>query len=438
MDNTKKALKVIAALVVVFTLSSFSTLINKTQKAQVVSVSTSVFSVFNRNETVLRAQTILKDLGMYSGRLSGLFGFKTRNALLMYQTSIQIPQTGILDLLTQASLFAPPSPPIEYVIVDNTAYGNQFLSEWLFFTFHSGGGEEVELEGLLNDEASEVLYNGYSSRTDNSLVVDSKEYRILNISQNNLNDHVNQNVLITGYVFDNELDGNRQILVVNHTTETISELEYSFVNYTQDGNDYLRDFVSNKYNQPGQYVSISGEFLIQPDYMSYNNSSFPTRVQLTANGYKYAVENISFANLEEIGEINVTVRGALLEGNNDQGLPTIVVNYVSEDDGFVVVGYTTEGNSDLNNWILDVYREEGVYSRIVGALEDTGQAVRYAPGGNKTSIVMEAEDGERYSVENISGDDLDEFVGQDVVIRGFILENLNSVGLRTIVINHIE
>jgi len=327
MDNTKKALKIFAALAVVFTLSSFGTLLNNTQKAQVSSVSLSgAFSVFNKNETVKEAQIILKNLGFYDGKTSGLFGFKTRNALFNYQTSVQIPRTGILDIITQEKLFAP--PPAEYTLVENTKYGNDFLYEWLFYTHGYSPGEMIELEGLLINEKEDIKLNEYLYTAKHTLTNDSTKYGVFNISEINLDEYLDLNVRVSGYVFENILSTNKPVIFINHVSENEDQEEYPLLGYTLDGNNELKYFVEGKYNQTGQYISISGNIDLLSEYMIYSEASNPTNVVLLGLSEKYAIENISGASFEALNGASTTVRGFLLDGLNEKGYPTIVVNYI--------------------------------------------------------------------------------------------------------------
>ena len=56
------------------------------------------------DEELLLAQKVLKDMGLYSGQLDGIYGPKTRKALLDYQYWNGLALTGELDLQTKISL----------------------------------------------------------------------------------------------------------------------------------------------------------------------------------------------------------------------------------------------------------------------------------------------------------------------------------------------
>ena len=56
------------------------------------------------DEELLLAQKVLKDMGLYTGQLDGIYGPKTRKALLDYQYWNGLALTGELDLQTKISL----------------------------------------------------------------------------------------------------------------------------------------------------------------------------------------------------------------------------------------------------------------------------------------------------------------------------------------------
>lgn len=328
MNNREKAIKVFLTLVFIFGISYVPVLWGSSNSAQVISgAPTSFYSALNVNETVREAQIKLEELGFYTGRNSGIFGFKTRNAVLNYQTSVNIPRTGILDTLTQETLFAP--PPIQYIEFENTKYGNQFLDEWVEYVF-GGTGQRTEVQGLLVNEEDVFSYNDYEVSTLHSLVSsDGAEYRIYNTSEKNLDDYLNLNVATGGYSFEDQSDSSKKILVVAYDSESPLREEYPLIGYTKEGNDELQNYVLYKYNQDQSsgYLNMSGTIFVASDYMFYSEGTNQTRVILAGDFGKYAVENISSDNLERLEGRNVTVRGFLLEGVNNQGYPTIVVNY---------------------------------------------------------------------------------------------------------------
>ncbi|MEM7195984.1 MAG: peptidoglycan-binding domain-containing protein [Pseudomonadota bacterium] len=56
------------------------------------------------NQDLLEAQTVLKEMGLYTGALDGLYGPKSKKALLDYQYWNGLPLSGTLDEETLESL----------------------------------------------------------------------------------------------------------------------------------------------------------------------------------------------------------------------------------------------------------------------------------------------------------------------------------------------
>ncbi len=103
MNDREKVLKIFLVVVFLFGLSYVPALWGGGHLAQVIS--SNFFSSENRNEVVSKAQAKLKELGLYRGSESGLFGVRTKNAILDYQRKVGLRDTGILDKETQDSLF---------------------------------------------------------------------------------------------------------------------------------------------------------------------------------------------------------------------------------------------------------------------------------------------------------------------------------------------
>jgi len=175
-------------------LGTFVGVLDNSQKSQVISgISPTVFSFLNRNETVAQAQEKLTELGLYDGNISGLFGFKTRDAIFLFQERVDIPRNGILDILTQEKLFNfSLEEEIEYVVIDNTDYGNSFLYEWVNYMY-GNPGEIVKLQGFLTlaqpspDNFSSVVevYNPKSSIQESFYLNQEDEiFTVKNISEN--------------------------------------------------------------------------------------------------------------------------------------------------------------------------------------------------------------------------------------------------------------
>lgn len=324
----KKTFKIAVALSIVFTLSFFVSYSNKNQKAQVpAGVPAVFFSIFNTNETVLQAQTILADLGFYYGNLSGIFGFKTKDAILAYQNSVGIPETGILDIETQEKLFGA-NIQIEYSLVDNTDYGNNFLYEYIYLKYNSNT-DLVEVKGLLLDQIDEVDIGGSFEIIQNTLVTENnEEYKIKNISKNSLENFVGKNVRMFGYFLKDGNDRKREVFLINYVEEDPLNDRFPLISYTLKENKNLSDWIEGTYNESGEYVDIPGHFISLEDSTVYARGGYPSSVALVGYDQVYVIENISDFNMEKLLSEPFTVRGFLLERENKMGYKTIVVNYL--------------------------------------------------------------------------------------------------------------
>lgn len=338
MTNSGKAVRVLLTLVFVFGISYVPTLWGGSNPAQVISsVNPGFFSASNTNETVLKAQNKLKDLGLYNGRLSGLFGVRTARAVRLFQQNNNLVQNGILDIPTQELLF-----------------------------------------GVPHEEPMATP------------------------------------------------DG-----------------EYSQIPFTEEGNSLLGSWVRNTYGEEGESIDIIGDLVQIGSFARYSQvSGGATDLVLVTNDAKYSIENISESEIVFFAGGRVRVSGILLREENNSGYKHIVINHISEEvfseEGLTVIDYTTEGNIELQNWILSTYNDAGNFRRISGLLKDLGVPNTYGPGGNPTRFILYAEDGKKYSVENISENRIDGFLNQEVLVRGFVLQNLNLLGIHTIVINYVE
>ncbi len=320
----KKTFKIAIALSVVFSLSFLAGSLNKNQKAQVSSsIPATTFSIFNRNETVLEAQTILKDLEFYNGNLSGLFGFKTKNAILDYQRSISIPNTGILDIETQNRLFGV-STQIEYAIVDNTEYGNEFLYEWIYFNYRSVN-DLVKIRGSLSEiiefQDRVEVYENYITTSEGN------EYKVKNISDNSLANFIDKNVELSGYFVGGDNSGQEKIFFINHVNEDSLNERFKLVPYSLDGNERIFKYIKSEYEESGEYVDIQGHFLPIDEEIVYGINDYNENVLLVGYDQIYIIENMSDFNMEKLLWEPATVRGFMLKRENEKGHRTIVINY---------------------------------------------------------------------------------------------------------------
>lgn len=320
MDTKTKIFEIALALVILVGIAS----IPFTSSNQTASIG-SFFGPDNTNETVLKAQTKLNEMGLYDGNLSGLFGLKTRFAIYRFQEATGLARTGILDIPTQKALFSFNVEP-EYLAVSYTDEGNTFLAQWARYIL-GVEGKRIELRGKLNLVQEDAMYQNLSTR----LVLDAQD-----------------------------------------------------------------------------------------------------------NDSQYSIFNISFRDLDEFIGKDVIMRGLYLPDNTGLGSPSVLINHIEagDKDFPIAIGYSEDGNNYARKWTMKVYQETHEFSGLIGTLS-VGRKVLYAPGGQPTSLVLSTSDGTEYSVENLSSSQLTSLVGQDIMVRGLILNNLNSSGRKTIVINYI-
>jgi len=333
MNSPAKFVKVFLTLVFVFGISYVPVLRGVKNPAQVISsLNPSFFNSSNTNETVLKAQNQLKYLGLYRGRLSGLFGIKTKRAVIDFQNSNNLVPSGILDIPTQELLF--------------------------------------------------------------------------DISQ--------------------------------ETSLEIPNTGYTQIPFSEEGNLFLSNWASDTYLEEGLPVDVTGELIQISSFAQYGQNGDLTRFILRTNNSKYSIENISNSDILSFVGMTVRVNGLVMPGINNLSYQHIVINNISDNSSQGQDLDTIDDNMELQNWILNTYEESGVYSEIFGIITDLGFPTVYRPGGNPTNFIFYTNDGRKYSVENISENRLDALLNQQFTIRGFVLENLNPLGIRTIVVNYTE
>lgn len=311
MNSKVKIFEIALALIILVGISS----IPLTSPNQTASVGF-LFGSNNKNETVLKAQAKLTELGLYEGNISGLFGLRTRFAIYRFQEIKGLSKNGILDIPTQKTLFSVEEP--EYLLINYTEYGNTYIFDWMKY-YLGESGNLIEISGQLTQ----------SSET----------------------------------------------------------------------NDF----------------TLNGE-----------------------DGNIYGIKNISSRDLAEFNGKNVTLKGILSSENNSLGFPIVFINYLEagEEISVTTISFSEEGNEHLKDWVNTTYGESHDFQGFSGNYS-LGQKVQYAPGGNKTRSIITLLNGTKYNIENISSLSMDAFIGKDIMIRGLLLNNLNSLGLKTIVINYI-
>lgn len=287
-------------------------------------VASFLFSAENRNDTVKRAQEVLKDLGYYNGSISGLFGVKTRAAILAFQQAVGLTQNGILDIPTQRRLFSTsvsvhpaPEEGEDYTLLPYTHRGNAYLFEWIGFQ-HGQSGEAVELNGYLT-----------SSQGGNFLfTTDSIAYVFENVSSVPLEPFLNKYITVQGFSLES-IEGSSYPHVFAYVTEDESEEFPTFIAYNQNGNDYLERWISRAYLENGESIFISGTISFSEEETRYGTAGRFTNMLLTTpEGEVYSIENISSFSLNRLDGQVVYLRGYLLAHENSLGHRTVVINYL--------------------------------------------------------------------------------------------------------------
>ncbi len=314
--NTKvKIFEIALALVILVGIAS----VPFTTSNQLASVGY-IFGPNNTNETVLKAQIKLKELGVYDGNLSGLFGLRTFFSIRTFQESKNLNVNGILDIPTQRALFS----SVDYLQIPYTTEGNTFLYDWVRY-FWDIPYERVELRGELSLVNEAFNYQNLSTQLRLSSI-GGLEYSVINISSVGLEEFVGKNVIVSGLVVSDGNNPETEILVINHL-----ESDGSFpisVGYTENGNIELVEWVENTYGENHSLSALIGTLSTgsKAQYMPGGNTT--KLVITTEEGISYSVENISNNDLSMLEGRKVMIRGMILSNTNNQGLKTIVLNYM--------------------------------------------------------------------------------------------------------------
>lgn len=326
MKNKEKFIQLFFIIVIVAGLAAVPMMIIGEQRA---SVPAFFWSSNNTNETVLRAQNKLTELGLYTGNLSGLFGIRTRSAIIQFQEENNLVVNGILDIPTQQLLFSIEPDP-GYQIISHTEGGNQYLLQWINYMYGQSG-KKIELRGNLTLGDIDMFYGDVEETvTRFVLEVDGTEYAVMNISGNNLGQFVGEQVRINGfYIGDSSLEG-VPMVIINYVNEGEDGETPIFIDYTLGGNNYLRKWIRKVYQEEVSLVGLSGVLSIG-ETVQYGPNGHSTDLVLTAqDGVQYSLENISSdtAVLSMLNGQEIMIRGAILANTNSLGMKTVVINYV--------------------------------------------------------------------------------------------------------------
>lgn len=326
MKNKEKFIQLFFIIVIVAGLAAVPMMIIGEQRA---SVPLFFWSPDNKNDTVLKAQNKLTELGLYTGNISGLFGLRTRSAIIRFQEENNLTANGILDIPTQELLFSMELPPA-YQTVSYTEIGNQYLLEWINYVYGQGG-KRIELIGNLTMGSEDISYGGSDMTTRLILEVDGDKYAVMNISANNLGQYVGQQVLINGFYVGYSSNEEIPMVFINYVNEGEETSVPIFIDYTREGNQYLNKWINKVYHeQTTGFVGLSG-VLSTGAKVQYGPNGHTTNLVLTAqDGVQYSLENISAntALLEALVGQEIMIRGAILANTNSLGMKTVVINYV--------------------------------------------------------------------------------------------------------------
>jgi peptidoglycan hydrolase-like protein with peptidoglycan-binding domain len=323
MSNKEKFLKVFLALVFVVGISYVPSILGGQNTAQVIS---SFFSSSNVNETVLKAQTKLKEIGLYDGRLSGLFGFKTRSSIIDFQNSVGLNPNGILDIPTQTILFSYELPvrqaPIEIItFLPNSEEGNEYINYWTQENYNSVG-EMIEISGYLKESSNEAVYNKRNPKPTSLVIVSDNEnadiYYIESLTLFDFSEYFNKKTTVKGLLMPNRNNLGESHIVVNPDMITESDSNISEIN----------EWTMSVYNEIGIPAVRTGVLRDVGNSSSYRRGGNPSSLVLYTDSGKYLIENIhsndSLNNL--IGE-EISIDGVLMSNFNSFGIQTIIVNY---------------------------------------------------------------------------------------------------------------
>lgn len=246
MKKKETLIQIFFIIIIVAGLVAVPMMFSGEQRA---SVSLFFWSQENRNDTVLKAQNKLKDLGLYEGNLSGLFGIRTRSAIIRYQQQNNLAVNGILDIPTQNSLFAVEPVPIEiqYTLVPYTEEGNTFIEDWARYVLGKTG-RRTELSGRLTVDTETAFYGEANTNLVLNLPDSESKYSIVNISSENISEFIGRDVTINGVSLPDENTQGLATVLINH----INDEDVIFpitISFDEQANSSLDKWVRKVYRE---------------------------------------------------------------------------------------------------------------------------------------------------------------------------------------------
>lgn len=110
--------------------------------------------------------------------------------------------------------------------------------------------------------------------------------------------------------------------------------------------------------------------------------------------------------------------------------------YVAPEIEYLEISNTKEGDKFLEAWIMKEYGNEGKFIELTGLLSLSEEEIFHQNDPIKFDFLLISKD-TKYALKNISNESIDDFVGKNVSIKGFVLEKENNLGLQSVVINHL-
>lgn len=321
MSKKEKFIKFFLAIVFLVGVSYAPLMLDGQKGAQVISF----FSSNNTNETVLKAQTKLKEIDLYKGRLSGLFGFRTRSAIIDFQNLVGLTPNGILDIPTQTMLFSyvPPTrqDPIEfYLVLPSTEEGNAFINIWANQEYEASG-IPVELLGYLKDSSESAVYDKKNPRPT-SIVFSNEDgfFYVESVLPFDFTEYFGQKVMIKGVLMSSPNNRGEKHILVNPNLVTEISLE--------DSNFDLNTWTMNTYNEIGTPVYKTGVLRDIGVSASYRSGGNPSSYVLYTDSGKFLIENaLENDYFRSLINQEISIEGVLMSGTNILGIQTIIVGY---------------------------------------------------------------------------------------------------------------
>ncbi|MBR1822376.1 MAG: peptidoglycan-binding protein, partial [Clostridia bacterium] len=262
----------------------------------------------DENSRVERLQRRLKELGYFSGKITGYFGKSTKEAVELFQRKVGLKPTGVATVRTQQLLFAPDAPvyvpptvigtPIVsldyYDSVDNGVYlvsDNSSASGYITFSWFAEG-EVASYNVKITDALGGKYLDNETMLTQTGVSISTLQYNVLYALE------------ITAYPMDGdgshvtsasvtfkrvEIPAEPVVGTVGNpeiTIETVARVENG-ISYVQPGNITFHWFAE------GDVASYSWEIRDESDniFMSSNTTERQTTISTSAinQGEQYTI-----------------------------------------------------------------------------------------------------------------------------------------------------